>query len=123
MRSLEAELEALRGVFPGAHIETVAGIGRVCVVPDVATGKAWEPPTTEIRFLIAQGYPQSKPDCFFSRPDLRLKSGATPQNARPQRIGSSEYLWFSWHLRTWNPAADDLTRFARFCNGRLQMDR
>lgn len=123
MRSLQADLEALRSVFPGSRIENVAGVGRVCIVPGLATGEAWDPPTTEIRFVLAQGYPQSRPDCFFARPDLRLKSGRAPQNAQPQRLGTEQHLWFSWHLTAWDPATDGLTRFTRFCHRRFQLGR
>lgn len=123
MRSLPHELNELRERYADARVEQIPGAGRVCIIPAVPTGPAWTPDQTEIRFLIPQGYPQARPDCFYATSDLELNSGRPPQNARPQRLGDTTYLWFSWHLRAWDPSHDDLTRFARSCERRLRMDR
>jgi hypothetical protein len=54
---------------------------------------------TVVYFVTSPSYPMAQPDCFWTDPQLRLASGAMPQNTSVNNNhGAPEnLLWFSWH--------------------------
>lgn len=94
--------------YPQATLEHGCGVS-VVSVPAVTLPSGWNKETVTVHFLVT-GYPHAKPDCFNVDADLRLASGALPQNAQLQDmplVGGT--LWFSWHLgEDWKPRRDTL---------------
>ena len=82
----------------------------------------WNKPQTAVHLMAPQGYPFAQPDCFWAEQDLRLSSGAFPQNANltnPIPHLGQPMLWFSWHLQTWNATRDDLMTWLTVIRQRL----
>jgi hypothetical protein len=50
-------------------------------IPNVPLPEGWSQPSTEIRFVVPNGYPYAAPDCFWADMALRLRGGAMPKNA------------------------------------------
>lgn len=73
----------------------------------------FEQADTPVLVMVPPGYPNTGPDNFFVRQDLRLKGGGTPPAFNPNNNSSSgtapvpgEWGWFSWHPQVWRPAAN-----------------
>lgn len=87
---------------------------------------------SRLLFLIPVGYPSTGPDNFFVDGDLQLKSGGAPPGLNPgpnSNTGTApvgeNWAWFSWHAKSWGPAAsieggDNLLTFLRAVNLCLQ---
>lgn len=75
---------------------------------------------TELLLKLPLGYPNGKPDMFWTSSDLLLKSGAVPKNADllESSLGK-QWRRFSWHLQAWHPGRDSLRTFLEFVNRRL----
>jgi hypothetical protein len=114
-----AEVEAFVSRYPGASIEENPDGSAVAVIPKASLPSGWSSAQTAIRFVIPPAYPAAQPDCFFADADLRLASGAMPQNAGHQGLNGVQYLWFSWHLSSWRPNQDTLLTYAHFIEQRL----
>lgn len=92
-------------------VRELPGVGRLVTVPGVALPSGWSKASTAVHFVAPDGYPFSRPDCFWADADLRLASGAIPHaaNITTPVPGTGEGgLWFSWHLQEWNANRDDL---------------
>lgn len=113
MTPFERQFEALKELHPAAAHERLSDGSIAVVVPDVTLPDGWTAKKTTVRFIAPVGFPQSRPDCFWSDPTLRLSTGQVPQNtganAMPQ--GPSPLLWFSWHVQNWSPNADTLLTY------------
>jgi hypothetical protein len=78
-------------------------------IPNVPLPEGWSQPSTEIRFVVPNGYPYAAPDCFWADMALRLRGGAMPKNATVGQMmpgqTDTQTLWFSWHVNAaWNPS-------------------
>lgn len=122
MGPIEIHVQRLTERAPGAVAQQVPGTGVVIRVPDVSLPDGWSKTATSIRFVAPQGYPFAQPDCFWADADLRLRSGAIPQNAQlnnPIPGVNEPLLWFSWHLQSWNANRDDLVTWFTVIRQRL----
>jgi hypothetical protein len=122
MSLIEQQLDRLRVRFGTVNAQEVSGTGWVIRIPSVPLPSGWSKPETEVVFLLAQGYPFAKPDCFWADHDLRLAGGGMPQasnvtNPVPGLPG--QFLWFSWHVDPWNPNQDDLSTWFAVIRARL----
>ncbi len=99
------------------NLQRLSTGGHLVIIKDVPIKNGWDRSVVEVLFLTSPGYPAAKPDCFWVSPQLRLASGALPQNAKdgnpiPGDPNPSRPLtWFSWHLQTWDPNSDKLVTF------------
>lgn len=104
----------------GSYLITVKGV-------DLPPG--WNRQSVDIYFIAPPGYPAAKPDCFWVSPQLRLTSGAMPQNANDGtplpygQVPTRPLTWFSWHLQLWDPNRDRLEQFYRAIIQRLDPAR
>lgn len=122
MGPLELHLQRLRDKGIGVATQPVAGTGTIISVPQVPLHAGWNKTQTDIHFFAPEGYPFARPDCFWADEDLRLASGAMPQNANtgtPMAGLGKGALWFSWHLQTWNASRDDLNTWLAVVKQRL----
>jgi hypothetical protein len=91
--------------------------GHLITVRSVPIRNGWSRSTTDVLFLAPPGFPAARPDCFWVSPQLRLASGAVPQNTNEgtpipgDPVPARPFTWFSWHLQTWDPNRDRLATF------------
>lgn len=111
MGPIDIQLGRLRERVSEVVVQEIAGTGWVLRLPTIPLPDGWSKPHTEVAFVVPQGYPFAKPDCFWADLDLRLANGNLPQNAQlnnPIPGLPDPLLWFSWHVEPWNPNRDDL---------------
>lgn len=121
MGVVEAQLIALRAVFPEAAAMPRADGTVLITVPSVPLPPTWNQTQTTVHFLAPIGYPMAKPDCFWADPSLRLAANSMPNasNLTPIPGESLPRLWFSWHLSIWNPITDTLLTYVRVIQNRF----
>lgn len=94
----------------------------VIAIPEFPLPQGWSKERTTVLFVAPVGYPLAQPDCFWADEDLRLSSGAVPQNSGtnpiPERGGSN--LWFSWHLSGWSPNQSNLLTYINSIKARFK---
>jgi hypothetical protein len=127
MDLIESQFLAIkeRDRYCGASLTRNGSGTAVVTVPNVELPTGWNKPRTTVYFIVPNGYPMAKPDCFWADADLRLASGAMPANTGGNAgegvpPGS---LWFSWHANTWNPNKDALVTYMGMILGRLKEAR
>src|SRR5258706_10651754 len=105
MSPLEQQFDILKNYQAGAVLLPLPDGSHLVSVPNIQLPNGWTKGSTEIRFIAPVGYPLARPDCFWTDQDLRLSNGNMPQNTGPNAIphNTGSYLWFSWHLASWNP--------------------
>ncbi|WHZ07076.1 MAG: hypothetical protein OJF59_000829 [Cytophagales bacterium] len=125
MNPLEQQFELLKIYWIDAVLIRLPDGSHLVSVPNVQLPNGWTKGVTEIKFIAPVGYPLSRPDCFWADHDLRLANGGMPQNTGPNAIPHSpgNYLWFSWHLATWNPNSDNLLTYLNVIKRRLHDPR
>lgn len=124
MTPVQQQFEALRSRFPSAELLPAPNTVGVVVITDVRLPSGWSHPSTTVKFVVPAGYPLAALDCFWATAELRLASGALPQNAQvqvpPALPASGPHLWFSWHVQTWNPGRDTLLTYFRVVQDRFK---
>lgn len=71
----------------------------------------YSPKEADILIRLLSGYPQTAVDMFYTIPDVRLPSGAFPQNCDQHPvIGDKAWQQWSRHL-TWRSGIDNLRTF------------
>lgn len=125
MTPLEQQFEILKTSVPDAVLQPLQDGSNLISVPNIQLPNGWTKGFTEIKFIAPIGYPLSRPDCFWTDPDLRLINGNMPQNTAPNPIPNiaSNHLWFSWHLSSWNPNSDNLLTYLNVIKRRLHDPR
>ncbi len=122
MGPVDVHLERLRAREPDMQVRELPDGSRLISIPQVTLPAGWNKPQTAVHLVAPQGYPFAQPDCFWADQDLRLSSGAVPQNANLStqipHLGQP-MLWFSWHLQAWNAARDDLMTWLTVVRQRL----
>jgi hypothetical protein len=120
MTPIEQQFEVLGTVEPGATLQKLPDGSYLVTVP-LPLPEGWSKTTTQVRFIAPVGYPLSRPDCFWADNDLRLKNGQTPKNTSGNPIPhvGGGYLWFSWHVSSWNPNSDNLLTYLYVIKRRL----
>lgn len=74
---------------------------------------AYVPQEADLLVRLLSGYPQTAVDMFYTIPDVKLPSGAFPQNC-DQHPALGGRIWQQWsrHL-TWRFGIDNLRTFVR----------
>ena len=120
---LDAQLDDLRLPFSQVKATALPGGTVLIELPNVPLPAGWNQTHTTVYFLVPNGYPMATPDCFWTDGTLRLADGAMPMNSGANALPGMEHqhtLWFSWHVRSWNPAQDDLLTYFRVIENRLR---
>lgn len=129
MSFVQAHFQALKALprYEAASLEPVPNGTHVVVIPGFQLPGGWNRETTTVYFVVPLGYPQARPDSFWTEPELRVAGGAMPQNATPggnhQQGLPPGVLWFSWHPSGWNPNQDNLITYVKLIATRFQAQR
>lgn len=116
------QLDELQQRFPEASEERLADGSIIVRLPVITLPAGWNKDATAVCFIIPVGYPVARPDCFFADFDLRLADGSMPRNAQEQSVptlDNERWLWFSWHVVTWEPLRHSYVTFVRVIERRL----
>jgi hypothetical protein len=121
MTLTEEQIQEIGKLYPGAASVKAGDGSYLITVPNVELPEGWNVKSTTVRFIAPVGYPQSKPDCFWTDPNLRLVGGLNPQNTGPNPLpnGPNPQLWFSWHTLRWSPNFDSLLTYLRVIKHRF----
>jgi len=116
------QFATLQASYPSSAIVEKGDGSYHLILKEIPLPEGWTKQSVEIRFIIPVGYPMARPDCFWTDLDLRLANSAMPVNANPSPMPPDNvtYLWFSWHLQTWNPNSDSLVTYVNVIRRRLQ---
>lgn len=126
MKSVQQEFAEVALAFPGAQLLASSDGTQLVIVPAIRLPTGWSQQSTHVRFVVPAGYPYAAPDCFWADPNLRLGSGAMPQNTQLGNPTPSQpdpsMLWFSWHLAggSWNPGVSDLMTYIQVIKKRFE---
>lgn len=122
MTPIEEQFEKLKAEYPAATLTSLPDGSYTVTIPGIALPTGWNANQTTVRFVVPVGYPGSRPDCFWADAQLRLTSGAPPQNSGtnllPQHNGP--LLWFSWHVQKWSPNSDTLLTYTNVIRNRFE---
>jgi hypothetical protein len=125
MTPLEQQFEVLRTTHGNSELHRLPDGSHLILVPKWALPPGWSKSVVDVRFVAPVGYPMARPDCFWADADLRLANGNVPQatgnNALPHVAG--QFLWFSWHVASWNPNSDNLLTYLHVIKRRLHDPR
>lgn len=121
MTPAEEQIQQLVDQFPGTSWLKNPDGSYVVTIPDVKLPTGWNAKETTVRFVLPVGYPISRPDCFWTNPELRLASGSIPQNTGNNQLPGSPtaLLWFSWHVTKWSPNHDTVLTYFRVIMNRF----
>jgi hypothetical protein len=127
MSFVEDHFRTLKERYPAAVLEDIRNGTFLVTIPRMALPPGWNRPATTAYFIVPVGYPQARPDSFWTEPGLALVNGGPPQNATPggnvlQGLPPG-LLWFSWHPNGWSPNRDTLVTYARLIESRFRTAR
>jgi hypothetical protein len=117
---LIAEVEELRK--EGLDIDLVERDGLVnLVLRSCAIPPSMNKDKSDILLRIPMGYPNARPDMFWTDEDLLLKDGRVPRSADSiEEIIDRRWRRFSWHPQAWNPGRDNIRTYLEFVNCRIR---
>lgn len=118
----DGQIEPVQARYPDAVERRLSDGSVLILLPEIQLRVGWNKPTTSVCFIVPVGYPVAPPDSFFADCDLRLANGAVPRNAREQslpQLDGAAWLWFSWHVTTWNATRDSYLTYVRVVERRL----
>ncbi|MCG7400386.1 E2/UBC family protein [Caballeronia zhejiangensis] len=125
MKTLQEQFAEISRAFKDATLTAMPSDTYQVRLPRVPLPPGWSAETTEILFVVPNGYPYAQPDCFWADTNLRLQTGGIPQNAQIGQPNAGQpdpnKLWFSWHLTTpWNPSTSDLMTWVKVIRKRFE---
>jgi hypothetical protein len=122
MTILEQQFQDLAEKFSGARCDLIAGGSFAITVPNFPLPNGWTSKFTTVRFIAPVGFPQGRPDCFWTDHDLKLEGNRVPQNTgmNPMPNVPGQFLWFSWHVQNWSPNSDTLLTYLRVIEKRFR---
>ncbi len=125
MTPIEQQFAILQNYFPTAELKPLPDGSHLVSFPCVELSEGWSQANVQVKFIAPVGYPLAKPDCFWTDVTLRLANNNMPQNAQLNQIPhiGGPYLWFSWHVASWNPNSDSLLTYFYVIKRRLQEPR
>jgi len=110
----------LKDKYPEAQVYKVGDEVHV-VLPSFAFPEAYQPRTADLLIRLPAGYADAKPDMFWTKPDVKLASGAWPTASEPHVIpgagkGVEVYAnvpWQQWsrHSTEWRSGVDGLRNY------------
>lgn len=71
----------------------------------------FEQDQADILILLPSGYPDARPDCFYTSPSLKLtQTKQLPKATRPNNLVFNQQKWQFWsrHNSDWRPGIDGI---------------
>jgi|SRR5450759_992091 len=130
----EADVAFLKDKHPQATAYSVGDEVHV-LFPSFAFPDAYQPRTADLLVRLPPGYPDARPDMFWTRADVKLTSGAWPQNSEHHEVPGSgagvevygNVPWQRWSRHTdaaaWRVGVDGLRSFMRSIQQELDLKR
>lgn len=116
---LQEHIEQLR--LQGYNIETKEDCEICIIFKDYKTpSNIWTLDKVDLLVVTHPTYPNAKMDMFWVDPPIALKSGAQAQAVSPETKCGRNWLRFSWHVQSWNPAHDNLITYLNVVDDRLK---
>ena len=82
-------------------------------------GDIWDRTKSDLLIATDFTYPNCKLDLFYIYPAIALKRGIKPFAVTERIMYDKRWQSFSWHLKDWNPARDNIIRYLGIVNERL----
>ena len=83
----------------------------------------WNRDRADILVITHPTYPNAKMDMFWVDPPISLKNGSSPGGVSPDSRCGREWQRFSWHVKDWSPAHDNLITYLDVVDYRLRQNR
>lgn len=113
-----------------AHIDTLRKEGRIVEsVPGDEIGviirsyplppTIWNEPSADLLIKTHPTYPNAAIDMFWIDPPISLRSGSPVSGTTTDTQFGKEWQRFSWHVKSWDPAHDNLLTYLTVVDDRL----
>lgn len=125
MTPVEQQFNIVRTYYGNTEMRALPDGSHLIVIRGFPLPQGWSKSNIETRFVAPVGYPMARPDCFWTDADLRLTNGNMPQatgNNPIPHVGG-QFLWFSWHVASWNANSDNLLTYINVIKRRLHDPR
>jgi hypothetical protein len=117
----EGDVTFLKEKYPSAQVYEVGDEVHV-LFPSFPFPAAYQARTADLLVRLPAGYPDAKPDMFWTKPDVKLASGAWPAGCEHHAVpGSGEGVevyrdiaWQRWSRHgpdSWRTGVDGLRNF------------
>jgi hypothetical protein len=95
------------------YTETVEQRVTHVVITGFALPQAYNPREADLLIRLPPGYPNARPDMFWTRPDVKLVSGAWPlrSDVKENYLNLSWQRWSRHWQNGWRPGVDGLMTF------------
>lgn len=125
MTPVQQQFELLRATMPNASLQPLSDGSHLITIAGYELPDGWSKTTVTVKFIAPIGFPLARPDCFWTDPDLRLRTGNPPMNTGNTALpyATTPHLWFSWHVASWNPNNDSLLTYVYVIKRRLHDPR
>lgn len=80
----------------------------------------WNRGKADLLVVAHKTYPNAKMDMFWIDPPISLKNGNDAQGINCDSKCGRTWQCFSWHVKSWNPAHDNLITYLDVIDGRLK---
>lgn len=110
---LGPEVEKLRAEFGACDIRPQPDGSVVLVLGPVPLASGWGGGESRIFLVVPPGYPEQRPQGFFADGGLVLAGGAQPKCSGQNTVAGEAATYFCWNPQLWDPAKDDLWKYAK----------
>lgn len=120
---LEADISALKeqGFNVSACRDQSKGNRFFVLFEHYPLPRGWNKEETSLLLITDVSYPNSKLDMFWVDPDLLLQGNKVPQAGNSiETYMNRRWRRFSWHVRKWNPAVDNVRSYLHTVDARLK---
>jgi hypothetical protein len=100
---VQAEIELLQQRYPGLECRDDGW----CCLARYALPDGWHPSEVQLAFRVPQNIPGEQPYAYWTKPQVTLKDGGTPNNTTaPVETGFGPgWQQWSWQLENWHPGS------------------
>jgi hypothetical protein len=110
---IETEVEKIRAEFGACDVRPQPDGSVVLVIGPVALDSGWGRAESRIFLVVPPGYPEQRPQGFFADGGLTLAGGAQAKCSGQTVIAGEAVTTFCWNPQLWDPAKDDLWKYAK----------
>jgi len=121
---LEEDLNALKQDGFSVEASRVPPTGNqiFIIIQKYPLPQGWNKRETRLLLITDIGYPNSKIDMFWVEPDVLLQNNNKVPQAGDviETYVGQQWRRFSWHVKKWNPAVDNIKSYLHTVNNRLK---